>query len=182
MPRAKDKDPQDLNTVKIDTSVESPNELRKATDWTILSHELFNEKDDKGELVKLIVPDGHDIAGYHIRFRIKWTIDPSDKEPTDKEWNEGLFIERDVQFVDEGKVLVYWKELGGRDGVSGIPEDYCHVLRILEKGKEPKRGKVKYKLQFVGYSAEKSEVEHWTREELKYNFPELLAEWEGKDG
>ncbi|KAI8663360.1 hypothetical protein NCS57_00936600 [Fusarium keratoplasticum] len=174
-------DPQDLNTVKVDTSVESPNELRQAMDWKILSHELFNETDDKGEPVKLIVPDAHDIAGYHIRLRIEWTVDPSNKEPTDKEWKEGHFIERDVQHVDEGKVLEYWKALGGRDAVSGIPEDFAHVLRILEEGGKPKRGKAKYKLQFVGYSAEKNDVGYWSRDKLKYNYPELLQEWEERD-
>ncbi|KAI8665080.1 hypothetical protein NCS56_00942600 [Fusarium sp. Ph1] len=180
MPKSKVKaeDPQDLNAIKVDTSVESPNELCKAMDWKILSHELFNETDDKGEPVKLIVPGAHDIAGYHIRLRIEWTMDSSSKEPADKEWKEGLFIERDVQHVDEAKVLEYWKELGGRDAVSGIPEDFAHVLRILEEGKKPKRGKAKYKLQFVGYS--KDEVEYWTREALKYNYPELLQEWEDR--
>ncbi|KAJ4169035.1 hypothetical protein NW754_010967 [Fusarium falciforme] len=92
MPKAGD--PQDLNTVKVDTSVGSPNgrhislykeELRKAMDWKILSHELFNETDAKGEPVKLIVPDAHDIAGYHIRLRIEWTMDLSSKEAADKE-------------------------------------------------------------------------------------------------
>lgn len=147
-------------------------------DWNILCHRLFNETDNNEEPVKLIVPDGHDIAGYHIRLGIQWTMDVSSKEPAEKEWKEGLFIERDVQLVDEGKVLEYWKQLGGRDAASGIPEDFCHVLRILEKGKKPKKGKVKYKIQFVGYSAEKRQVRSWTRAQLKYNYPELLQEWE----
>ncbi|KAI8716353.1 hypothetical protein NCS52_00928600 [Fusarium sp. LHS14.1] len=181
MPKAKAGDPQDLNTIKVDTSVESPNELRKAMDWTILFHELLNETDDEGEPVKLIVPDGHDIAGYHIRLHIEWTMDFSNKESADKEWKDGLFIERDVQLVDEGKVLEYWKQLGGRDAASGIPEDFCHVLRILEKGKKPKKGEVMYKLQFVGYSTEKGQVDYWTRAALKYNYPELLQEWEERE-
>ncbi|KAL2678730.1 hypothetical protein Neosp_009481 [[Neocosmospora] mangrovei] len=165
MPKAKAGDPQDLNTVKVDTSVESPNELRKAMDWTILSYVLFNEKDNKGEPVKLIVPDGHDIAVYHIRLGIRWAMDVSRKEHAEKEWKDGLFIERDVQLVDEGKVLEYWKQLGGRDA----------------KGKKPKKGKSKYKLLFVGYSAEKGQVYSWTRAALKYNYPKLLQEWEERE-
>lgn len=141
--------------------------------------ELFNETDDKGESVKLIVPDAYDIAGYHIRLRIEWTIDSSSKESAEKVLKEGLFIERDVQYVDEARVLEYWKELRGKDAVSEIPEDFVHVLRILEEGERPRRGKVKYKLQFVGYS--KDEVGYWTREELKYNYPELPKEWEERD-
>ncbi|KAJ4315867.1 hypothetical protein N0V84_008136 [Fusarium piperis] len=88
-----------------------------------MSHGLFDETDKNGKPVKLIVPDGHDIAGYHIRLRIKRTLDLPNKRTANKEWKEGLSIERDVQYVDEGKVLVYWKEMGGRDGVSGIRGD-----------------------------------------------------------
>ncbi|KAM0437850.1 hypothetical protein ACHAPT_002215 [Fusarium lateritium] len=181
MPRAKTGDVQDLNTVKIDTSVESPNELRSAMDWVILFHKLHNEKDNKGEVVKLVVPNAHDIAGYHIRFRIKWTMDPPSKAATEKKWKEGFFIERDVQYIDEKKVLAYWAAVGGRDSASGIPDDWAHVLRILEK-RQGKKGQTEYKLQFVGYSAEESEEWWWTEKELKYNYPKLLEEWEARDG
>ncbi|UPK92924.1 hypothetical protein LCI18_003859 [Fusarium solani-melongenae] len=108
-------------------------------------------------------------------------MDPFSKEPTDKEWKERRFIKRDVQHVDEGKVLEYWKALRGRDAVSGTPEDFAHVLRILEEGKKPKKGKARYKLQFVGYSAEKNDIGYWGREQLKYNYRELLQEWEERD-
>jgi hypothetical protein len=79
-----------------------------------------------------------------------------------------LFTERDVHLVSAPKLFGYWGRKRGRAYASGIPDDVCHLLKILDE----KDGKMK--VQFVGCA--KSESEWWESDKVK-DYIELWDNW-----
>ncbi|WXC56572.1 hypothetical protein SNK03_002506 [Fusarium graminearum] len=77
--------------------------------------------------------------------------------------------ERDVHLMSGPKLFGYWRGKGGRPWAAGIPDDICHLLKILGE----KDGKLE--VQFVGCA--KSKSEWWESDTVKETYIELWDEW-----
>ncbi|CEF74429.1 unnamed protein product [Fusarium graminearum] len=77
--------------------------------------------------------------------------------------------ERDVHLMSGPKLFGYWRGKGGRPWAAGIPDDICHLLKILDE----KDGKLE--VQFVGCA--KSKSEWWESDTVKETYIELWDEW-----
>ncbi|CEI67628.1 hypothetical protein FVEN_g5712 [Fusarium venenatum] len=80
-----------------------------------------------------------------------------------------LFTERDIHLVSGPKLFRYWRGKGGRAYASGILDDVCHLLKILDE-QDGKR-----QVQFVGCA--KSQSEWWDSDKVKETYIELWDEW-----
>ncbi|KAM0414661.1 hypothetical protein ACHAPT_013487 [Fusarium lateritium] len=70
-------------------------------------HHVHNEKTPEGQPVNLRIAQADDIAGIHRRFHIRWTYDNLLDLNPQASWEDGVFVERDVQHTSEKKVLDY---------------------------------------------------------------------------
>lgn len=77
--------------------------------------------------------------------------------------------ERDVHLMSGLKLFGHWRGKGGRPWAAGIPDDICHLLKILDE----KDGKLE--VQFVGCA--KSKSEWWESNTVKETYIELWDEW-----
>ncbi|KAF9767148.1 hypothetical protein IL306_000348 [Fusarium sp. DS 682] len=87
--------------------------------------------------------------------------------------HEAKFTERDIHTKDEKTLLNYWRRLGGRKKNSGLEPDVIHLFKIL--GEERDGNELKWKVQFVGYSAKKPYL--YTPEQVKEIYVELYEDW-----
>ncbi|KAM0352132.1 hypothetical protein ACHAP4_009145 [Fusarium culmorum] len=84
-------------------------------------------------------------------------------------FNQKWFTERDVHLMSGPKLFGYWRGKGGRPWAAGIPDDICHLLKILDE----KDGRLE--VQFVGCA--KSKSEWWESDIVKETYIELWDEW-----
>ncbi|KAL6922533.1 hypothetical protein FSHL1_006493 [Fusarium sambucinum] len=140
----------DISTIEV---------LRTARKWKITSHEAITRDDVEITSVTptvkspcvVILANGVDSEGVPFEGR--------------------LFTERDVQLVSKMKLASYWRGKRGRNYAAGIPDDICHVLRVLEE----KNGWLR--VQFVGYSTKETDTEWWESDKVKATYIELWDEW-----
>ncbi|KAF4451716.1 hypothetical protein F53441_5395 [Fusarium austroafricanum] len=82
---------------------------------------------------------------FKVTLSVKW------RKALEDQWKSDDIEEFLLQNVDEEIVLNYWRDLGGREKVTGL--DQYHILRILGETT------LRYKVQWVGYGVEEATLE-----------------------